>query len=188
MYFVANEFNEIQTFRRINVPFQLFSILLFLKVTAAFGSLMNLRPLLGDQSRIHRPRSKQHRPVSNGCELLDPIQSHLSHSDRLSHVLGRRYECTPCLSHRKNSRFHPSHNSILGVHSHLSAVVRRQNRQFHRSVLRGEHQRVHPGSEHARVLHSRPLAARTNRCEHEGSSDESLPRRIWHEQHARITG
>lgn len=31
-YFVANEYNEIQTFRRINVPFQLFFILFFLQV------------------------------------------------------------------------------------------------------------------------------------------------------------
>ncbi|UJR08252.1 hypothetical protein I4U23_012525 [Adineta vaga] len=31
-YFVANEFNEIQTFRRINVAFQLFFVLFFLKV------------------------------------------------------------------------------------------------------------------------------------------------------------
>ena len=35
-YFVANEFNEIQTFRRINVPFQLFFVLFFLKVKLFF--------------------------------------------------------------------------------------------------------------------------------------------------------
>lgn len=31
-YFVANEFHELQTFRRINLTFQLFFILLLLKV------------------------------------------------------------------------------------------------------------------------------------------------------------
>ena len=91
MYFVANEFNEIQTFRRINVPFQLFSVLLLLKVTAAFVSLVNVTPLPGDQSRIYCPRSKQHQSVPIGCELLDALRADVSYSDRLSHFPGRRY-------------------------------------------------------------------------------------------------
>jgi meckelin len=36
-YFVANEFNEIQTFRRINLTFQLFFVLFLLKVIRIEG-------------------------------------------------------------------------------------------------------------------------------------------------------
>jgi len=35
-YFVANEYHEIQTFRRINVSFQLFFVLFLLKVNFVF--------------------------------------------------------------------------------------------------------------------------------------------------------
>jgi hypothetical protein len=36
-YFVANEFNEIQTFRRISLTFQLFFVLFLLKVVLSEG-------------------------------------------------------------------------------------------------------------------------------------------------------
>ena len=36
-YFVANEYNEIQTFRRINLTFQLFFVLFLLKVIIIEG-------------------------------------------------------------------------------------------------------------------------------------------------------
>jgi len=36
-YFVANEFHEIQTFRRVNLTFQLFFVLFLLKVIKIYG-------------------------------------------------------------------------------------------------------------------------------------------------------
>lgn len=40
-YFAANEFNEIQTYRRINVSFQLFFVLFFLKVNLFFSLILS---------------------------------------------------------------------------------------------------------------------------------------------------
>jgi len=153
--FVANEWNELQTYRKTSTTVQLIFALFLLKV-------INLEELaLKDCSEeLFKEPNEYRAPFSLVLRMAIA-----------SSVLIGICETKIFLRGRISLRFTNLTDLYRDIpetclYNHLFAVHRGQDRSVHRLLLHLEHQCVHHDALAVRLLHSRPLAARLRRHEH----------------------